>query len=212
MQRRCFAKWHQDSDGNVYRDGTILQYGDEWQLLGSVILLNPGSAKPLDRKPVNALLSKHLEGFNDNDEYYAYSLDPLMRALIEIFTQKFPNGGVIRIYNLFNLKNPKSGSAIEVLKKIEKSSFLFTPMSEVDFKDAAVIVATGDGVHADPRLENQLRRYIKKAPKDNLYAIVRKDKNLFTIQRTKPNQDGLIESYHPSYTCFYGNVTRWGVI
>ena len=209
MQSRCFAKWYQDSDGNVYRNGTLLHFGNSWQLLGSVILLNPGSTKLLDTKPMDALLSKYLEGFNDHKEYYAYSLDPLMRALIDIFAQKFPHGGVIRIYNLFNIKNPKSDSAIEALKKIERNPHLFTPISEVDFKDALVIVATGDEVHADPRLENQLRRYIEKAPKDNLYTIVKKDKNLFTIQKAKPNEDGLIESYHPSYTCFYGNVTKW---
>ncbi len=209
MHKRCFARWDSDSDGNIYRDGTLLQFGNSWQLLGSVILLNPGSAKPLDEKPCNAFLRMHLEGFDDKRDYYACSVDPLMRAIIEIFAQRFPDGGVIRLYNLFNLKNPKSSGAIEALKKMQKSPYLFTPIDEVDFKEKPVIVATGSGMHADKRLTEQLRRYIAKAPQDSLYAIVKKDKNLFAIQKTEPNENDLIESYHPSYTCFYGNVTRW---
>ena len=209
MQKRCFARWYSDSDGNIYRDGTLLQFGNSWELLGSVILLNPGSAKPLDEKPCNKFLCMHLEGFDDKRDYYACSVDPLMRALIEIFTQRFPDGGVIQIYNLFNLKNPKYGSAIEALKKIDKSPYLFTPIDEVDFKDRPVIVATGSGRYVDERLKEQLRRYIAKAPQDSLYVIVKRDKNQFIIKKTKPNKDGLIENYHPSYTCFYGNVTRW---
>ena len=43
MQRKCFAKWHEDERGNAYRDGTILQYGNGWELLGNVILLNPAA-------------------------------------------------------------------------------------------------------------------------------------------------------------------------
>ncbi len=208
MQKRCFARWYSDSDGNIYRDGTLLQFGNSWELLGSVILLNPGSAKPLDEKLCNAFLRMHLDGFDDERHYYVCSLDPLMRALIEIFAKKFADGGVIQIYNLFNLKNPKSSSATEALKKLDKSPYLFTPIDEVDFKDRPVIVATGSGMHADKRLIDQLCRYFAKASQDSLYAIVKKDKNLFSIQKTKPNKDGLIESYHPSYTCFYGNVTR----
>ena len=209
MQKRCFARWYSGSDGNIYRDGTLLQFGNSWELLGSVILLNPGSAKPLDEKPCNAFLRMQIDGFDDERDYYACSIDPLMRAIIKIFAQRFPDGGVIQIYNLFNLKNPKSSSATEALKKLEKSPYLFTPINEVDFKERPVIVATGSGMHADKRLQEQLRRYIVKASQDSLYAIVKKDKNLFSIQKTKPNKDGLIESYHPSYTCFYGNVTRW---
>jgi len=106
MQKRCFARWYSDSDGNIYRDGALLQFGNSWQLLGSVILLNPGSAKPLDEKPCNKFLCMHLEGFDDKRDYYACSVDPLMRALIEIFTQRFPDGG--RNTNLQSLQSQKS--------------------------------------------------------------------------------------------------------
>jgi hypothetical protein len=46
---RCFARWKKDDDSEVFfRDQTILQFGDEWDLRANFVLLNPGSALPLN--------------------------------------------------------------------------------------------------------------------------------------------------------------------
>ena len=209
MQRKCFAKWHEDEQGNDYRDGTILQYGNKWELLGNVILLNPGSAKPQNDIPANDYLKEHYPHFADDGDYYPFTVDPLMRSLVELFKQKYPDGGVIRIYNLFNLKNPDSGNALETFPKIEENNHMITSMESVDFHDAPVIVATGESARAHPKLEEQLRRYIAKAPADKLYAIVRSGDRTFAVERTVPDEKGWVESYHPSYTCKYGNETVW---
>lgn len=34
-------------EGISYRLNTILQFGDSWELLGNVVLANPGSAEPI---------------------------------------------------------------------------------------------------------------------------------------------------------------------
>ncbi len=210
MQTQCFAKWHEGSKDYAYRDGTILQYDDGWKLLGNVILLNPGSAKPLRFEKANDTFEKNYPYFADDGEYYPFSVDPLMRSLVGLFKQKFPEGGVIRIYNLFNLAQPKSGEALEVFAKAPDREWMTTPMEKVDFHDAPVIVATGGSVHAHPKLEDRLRLYIAKVPADKLYAIVRTGDKTFAVQKAEPNDNGLVESYHPSFACHYGNKTVWG--
>ena len=132
-----------------------------------------------------------------------------MRSLMALFKQKYPDGGVIRIYNLFNLAEPKSGEALEVFADMPESEWMTTPMEKVDFHDAPVIVATSGNVHAHPKLEEQLRRYISKVPDDKLYAIVRRDDTTFAVEKAAPDVNRLVESYHPSYTCKYGNRTIW---
>ncbi len=209
MQTQCFAKWHEDDRGNAYRDGTILQYGEGWGLLGNVILLNPGSANPQNDTPANDYLKEQYSHFADNGEYYPFSVDPLMRSLVALFKQRYPEGGVLRICNLFNLKNPDSGTALKTFPKVEENKHMMTPMESMDFHDGPVIVATGGSVHAHPKLEEQLRRYIAKTPADMLYAIVRRDDTTFAVEKAMPDTNGLVESYHPSYTCKYGNSTIW---
>ncbi len=58
---RCFARWkeivHGESSDKIYfRDQTILQFGERWELLASIVLLNPGSAAPMDAKRYEKLL------------------------------------------------------------------------------------------------------------------------------------------------------------
>ena len=72
-----------------------------------------------------------------------------------------------------------------------------TPEELINFHNAPVIVATGGSVHAHPKLEEQLHRYIAKAPADKLYAIVRNDDKVFAVEKAVPDANGLVESYHP---------------
>ena len=209
MQKQCFAKWYEDEEGNFYRDETILQYGNSWNLLENIILLNPGSATPINDKPMNEYLRENYPYFTDDGDYYKFSIDPLMHSLIALFKKKYPKGGAIRIYNLFNLKNPNSGNALEIFAKIDKNKYMTTPIKTVDFHNAPVIIATGKNVHTHPKLEKQLKQFIAKVPIKSLYAIVRQDKSTFSIEKATPNTNGLVESYHPSYACRYGNTIKW---
>ena len=35
-----------EENGILFRTKTLLQYGDSWDLIGSIVMKNPGSAKP----------------------------------------------------------------------------------------------------------------------------------------------------------------------
>jgi len=205
---RCFARWWEE-DGKCYRDQTILQFGESWKPLANFILLNPGSATPMDNTPQNGYLaSKDLPCFVDEGVYYRFSIDRLMGDLLKLYAQKF-DGGVIRIYNLFNLKNQHSGSAIEEYRRFASARHMHTKPREIWYADAPVIVAVGDHLHADPGLEEELKKYIALADPSRLYSLSKVGEREFAIKRARPDDSGLIESYHPSYTFKYGNRTRF---
>ena len=44
---KVFAHYYQSEEtGNNYRWRTILQFGTSWDIIGSVVMKNPGSAEP----------------------------------------------------------------------------------------------------------------------------------------------------------------------
>ncbi len=57
INMRCYARWFHDGEKEVsFRDQTILQFGDSWNLIASFILLNPGSAIPKDNSAKNEII------------------------------------------------------------------------------------------------------------------------------------------------------------
>ena len=42
---KIYAEFIED-DGLLFRTKTLLQFGDSWDLIGSIVMKNPGSAKP----------------------------------------------------------------------------------------------------------------------------------------------------------------------
>ncbi|HFD32859.1 MAG TPA: hypothetical protein ENJ28_09170 [Gammaproteobacteria bacterium] len=205
---KCFARWREEDPELCFRDQTILQFGEDWELLVNYILLNPGSALPVDRKSQNEYLeSKELPYYVAGEgEYYSFSIDRLMNDLLKLYSSKY-SGGVIKIYNLFNLKNQNSGTAIEQYKKYRKSKLIHTNIEDIKYCYAPVIIATGSGVHADPGLEEELKKFISLAEASSLYSLQKKEDKVFCIEKAHPDESGLIDSYHPSYTFKYGNTT-----
>ena len=51
----AYARWYEES-GNFFRDQIILQFGNEWNLIANIVLLNPGSAEPKSDKIINDFL------------------------------------------------------------------------------------------------------------------------------------------------------------
>ena len=209
-EMKCFARWRETKEGLCFRDQTILQFGDSWDLIANFILLNPGSAVPIDRIPQNEYLkSKRLPFYIDeNGEYYRFTIDRLMNDLLKLYSTKF-GGGVIKIYNLFNLKNQNSGNAIEQYKQYKLHPFIHTKKSEIKYGNAPVVIATGSNIHMDRGLKEELKKYIALANQAQLYALVRHRDKTFAIKKVQPDDTGIIESYHPSYTFKYGNTTKF---
>jgi len=210
---RCFARWEKDDKAGVFfRDQTILQFGDSWDILASFILLNPGSALPLDdESKTDFLRAKKLPFFVEpkaQEKYVEFSIDPLMRDVLKLFSSHFV-GGTIRLYNLFNLKNQYSGEAIVQFKENLKHPKMFSSESEIIFCDAPVIVASG-GNAKDTELKNQLIKHIQLTPKENLFALRKKEPKKYQFKRVEVDSEGFVDSYHPSYTFKYGNTTDIG--
>ena len=96
---RCFARWTEDESANIcFRDRTILQFGNNWDLLANFILLNPGSAVPLNNEDkTEYLASKALPFFikpDAREKYLEFSIDRLMNDLIKLFSSSCSGGGL----------------------------------------------------------------------------------------------------------------------
>lgn len=214
MRMRCFARWQKEANSEVFfRDQTILQFGDSWGLLASFVLLNPGSALPMSAADQKEYLrSKSLPFFvepTDGETYAEFSIDRLMNYVIKLFASEY-SGGSIRLYNLFNLKNQYSNEALDQFAANQNYSKMFATEQEIKFCDAPVIIASGGNANNNPTLKRVLSQYISLAKVENLYKIARVDEKLFSIVKAEPDERGFIDSFHPSYTFKYGNITNIG--
>jgi len=205
---KCYARWIKDKE-NFYRDQTILQFGESWELIANIILLNPGSAVPKSDDSVDDfLVSKNLPYFvksDHNQNYYEFTIDPLMRNIINCFKNK-QDAGVIKIYNLFNLKNQDSKKALLEYQQNIDNPYIHTEKKDILYDNKKVIIATGESNLADT-LKLELKKYIQLADNNNLYALQKIAKQTYTFKDSTVNKDGLIGSFHPSYTFGYGNAT-----
>lgn len=213
---KCFARWQKDDEAGVFfRDQTILQFGNSWELHANFILLNPGSALPLDDSDQTEFLrGMRLPFFvqpKDGEKYVEFSVDRLMLDLIKLFSAHF-SGGTILLHNLFNLKNQHSGEAVGQLEANAAHAKMFSKDNEISFCHAPVIVASGGNSADNVLLRKESIRLVGMADPDNLFALSRIGPKDFSILRAKPNADGFVESYHPSYTFKYGNRTSIGEI
>lgn len=211
---RCFARWEKDDSANVFfRDQTILQFGESWEFVANMVLLNPGSALPLNRHDqTDFLRSKNLPFFvepNGQEAYVEFSIDRLMNDVLTFFSSEYA-GGTIRLHNLFNLKNQDSGAAIQESIVNESHPRMFSKDTEIKFGNAPVIIASGGNAKNNPRLRTELIRHIGQSSPERLFAIERSGNKDFSIVKARPDENGFIDSYHPSYTFKYGNSTNIG--
>ncbi|WP_201090976.1 hypothetical protein [Thiocystis minor] len=212
MTMQCFARWQEDKpSGLCFRDQTILQFGDGWDLLANLILLNPGSAVPLSEAPQNAFLESLCLPFLSNAKgapYYRFSVDRLMRDLLGFYSSRH-SGGVLKIYHLFNLKNQNSADAMMQFKANRHHVAMLTASEEIRYAGRPVVVACGKNAFADETLTQALRQYIAFAEPKQLATLSKVGDHLFSLTAAHPDDQGLLESYHPSYTFKYGNRTAF---
>ncbi len=128
-----------DDTGDGFRWRTLLQFGDSWEVIGSAVMKNPGSARFLypDKRSITdvELLSK-LRKFDNaetaNDDWYEFSVDSTMACVGRLFAQhhkyaKSPLNGVIQIFNVFYIKEADLGKALA------KAELFKTPESITQF-------------------------------------------------------------------------------
>lgn len=171
--RKVFACFYTDESTNItYRRNTVLQFGDSWDVIGTAILLNPGSATIA----ADQLLDKELEslrnltGIADGWQVVDFGRDATIRDwLPKIFNGYYAHKerelkGVILLYNLFNLKEPNSDKAKDIYAKVD-SDYLYTSQSDIDLINKSPIVYIGWGKGLSPELTEQAHRLFESLDK-----------------------------------------------
>jgi len=113
---RAFAEYFEEA-GLLYRRNTLLQFGNSWDLIGNVVLANPGSAEPTAAASqdildlISSFYDEYRNGENIQPEnWHEFSPDPTMRFVEKIFNgwylgKDIELNGVVQLFNTFNIKN-----------------------------------------------------------------------------------------------------------
>lgn len=121
---KVFAEYFVE-DKIEYRTRTILKFGDSWDIIGTIVMKNPGSAQPSER--IDKKEFENVESiFNDInfDSWYEFKEDKTIMRISNIFDGTYLKkekelNGIILIYNLFNIRERK---IVEAVKKANTSN------------------------------------------------------------------------------------------
>lgn len=194
---KVYAKYF--SEYNVeYRKNTLLKFGvkDNWELIGSLFLINPGSAKPISDQQLEGDVMNRIIEFLPNEQgsnnWYEFRADPTMRFVESLFSGKYINkskelNGVIQLFNLFNLRDANLENAILEMSKNNQNLQMFSYQDDLKLiKEKPVYLGWGAKGKTDKVL-NKLAREIfdlVKSGSGNQYLKERFEDNTF---------------YHPRY-------------
>lgn len=137
-----------EKDKFQYRWRTLLQFGHSWNIIGSVIMKNPGSAEPQCEESREETL-RRLSCFDQNPySWYVFSADNTMRLIETLFTIKNggkPLDGVVQIFNLFNIRNADLDQALKDGKFAKESvySTIDEDMEAMRMSQAPVYIGWG---------------------------------------------------------------------
>jgi len=130
---KAYAELVEENDIS-YRKITVLQFGDSWDLIGSAVLKNPGSANPL--KLVDKNIFDNLLLLNDQFERakcHEFSIDSSMVCIEKIFKGYYIGennilNGVILLFNLYYIKDQHIVNARKLITS--NDSFNLFPSAE----------------------------------------------------------------------------------
>lgn len=173
---------------------TLLRYGDSWDIIGSMVMINPGSSKPLGEAISDNELLVHLGAFDKSGEaWFSFSEDAAMRHTGELFAKLYGKenrhqlNGVIQIFNLFYIMNPDLESALDQ-DRIFLSENIYPSSSENDANQLVAPVYLGYGKNGhDVRFREKAQIFFEQAvalnnkyKQGNDYLDVDFSKNPFT--------------------------------
>lgn len=155
---RVFAKYF-TKEGFEYRKNTLLQFGtiddpDSWKLIGSLFLINPGSAEPINKNmcidgyELNKIL-KFLPNEKKCNDWFEFKDDPTMRWIESLFSGKYinkskPLKGIIQLFNLFNLRDPDLENAIVKMAENKENVQMFSYREDLELiEDKPVYLGWG---------------------------------------------------------------------
>lgn len=123
-----YTKISNEEEGIRWR--TILQFGNSWEVKGSVVMKNPGAANFMNSNhaAINSLeLLEQLKTFDDGElkaEWYEFYSDPTMKCIGNLFSEYYALKGsclegVIQIFNLFYLREADLGKALNKVQNLD---------------------------------------------------------------------------------------------
>lgn len=119
---KVYAHFREEG-GRMFRWRTLLQFGDSWQVVGSVVMKNPGSAYPLTPNQCvsDMFILPELQAIDDSEPWYEFKPDITMSCITRLFGVQ---SGVIQIFNLFNIREADLAQALHLYD--EASPCVFT--------------------------------------------------------------------------------------
>lgn len=129
---RVFTHYTQINQTNIgYRWRTILQFGTSWNIIGSIVMKNPGGAnfkyKDHHAETDEEVLS-HLRKFDseqsENEKWYEFNSDNTLNLVHKLFSERSNANnlgelnGVIQVFNLFYLKSPNLNEGLALNDKL----------------------------------------------------------------------------------------------
>ena len=153
---KVFAEYVKEN-GIEYRKRTLIQFGASWDLIGSAVLKNPGSATP--QRKVNIEECEQLNKFYNTkvDEsiwhFFDIGRDNTIRTFLpNLFNGYYATGvekvkleGVIQLFNLFYVRNANVNKAKDKIENND-SEFLYEDSDELIslLRDKPVYLGWGD--------------------------------------------------------------------
>ena len=158
---RVFA-YYSKEDEIEYRWNTILQFQESWEVIGTVIMKNPGSAYPLQTEISDSTLEM-LNNFDSSDDWYEFKEDNTLLLIGKLFEELLGKelNGVIRVFNLFNVKDQDLNKALVKLSQ-NKASKCFTVDNDIKHLCNPIYIGWGD-LWKDKRLEFVAQKYFNAA-------------------------------------------------
>ena len=120
---KVYSHYYRTDGQHGLRWRTLLKFGNSWNIIGSVVMKNPGSSVPIcpvDDKEVVTELSRFEES---DDVWFEFTDDDTMRKVSVLFASYYGKeyvsqlNGVVQIFNLFYIMEPNEILAEEKLKK-----------------------------------------------------------------------------------------------
>lgn len=204
---KVYTHYYKLADNEGLRWRTLLQFGSSFDIIGSVVMMNPGSSKPIDSKIIdNKRVLFNLSKFDEtNDAWYEFTVDRTMGYVAVLFASYYgldsvsQLDGVIQVFNLFYIMDPDLSSAMRKLTMAGLPSNFQTPNDLLiyDINHLVYPVYLGFGALAfNPAFRESAKQYFDAVINSGFSAAyLDKDysKNKF---------------YHPRYLLGYGRNNK----
>ncbi|MFJ1430780.1 hypothetical protein ACILE2_08265 [Capnocytophaga canimorsus] len=154
-----------------YRWRTLLQFGDSWEVIGSVVMKNPGSAKSKLVVSDEKILEQ-LNKFDASEKWHEFTADNTMQNIEKLFREysKFNNSdfkGVIQIFNLFNVIEADLGEALKIAQNVKNQLFYQTTDIDLNNLKAPVYLGWG-GLGNDEQFKPAALKFFEKVKSLNI--------------------------------------------